>query len=159
MVYNSGMVLLHEDEIVEYKPRLSSLKDDESHWQEVKDVASEALGDIRRQLLEIAYNVGGDASVILPAGDLGGWNRIVSHKGSGLDVGKLETVLGTKLYRELCCDEVVQWVPSPKRIEEARSQGLITDDDIREAYNEGDIMYTLRKMSPKQIEKHYEGRE
>ena len=82
---------------------------------------------------------------------MGGWDRIVSMKGAGLNVEKLEKILGTEKFRELCCVKQTHYIPVAEKIEAARINGDITEKILNKAHVEGKLSYMLKKHTLESI--------
>ena len=150
-------MIMNADAAVEYQYELSALKREDDVLEDERKEIDKRRKEINTRIKDIAKVAVSDTeSVVLPAGDHGAWHRVVSRYGAGIDVLALEAEVGTDKFRKDFCIRTVTYVPSIDKIEAARTSGKLTDETIRKVSTEGDIRYTLRKMSPKQYEKHVE---
>lgn len=152
------MVIPSGDALGEYGAELAQLKVLDDELEEVAAGLARRRGEIKARVKEIAAALGGPtARVVLPAGAAGAWDRVVQHRGAGLDVARLEEALGTAEYRRLVCVRQVVYAPAPEKIEAARLAGRLTDAALAAAEAPGTPTPTLRKMSPAQLQKHRAG--
>ena len=153
------MVLIMDRETLEeYSSEIIQLKKEDDVLEKTVDKATKRRKEINTRIKDIAKVAGSEKErVILPAGEHGAWDRVVSRLGKGLNIEILENILGVDKFRRLCCTKQVSYVPTPEKIEAARLMGKISDKMMEEAYFEGNISYSLKKMNTKQYKKHVEG--
>ena len=120
---------------------------------EMAKEATNRVEAIKREVKELATEIGGaNQRVILPIGDDdGAFDRIVSRRGAGVDIIKLEEILGQERYRKLVCTKEIVYTPIPEKVQVARREGKITDADIAAASTEGQLTYSLKKMTATQL--------
>ena len=153
-------MLLRDDPLREYQAELIALRHEDDELE-----AQEAVITVRRDAIKARVKAIATAAVdektrvILPAGQYGAWDRIVSRRGAGLDVRRLEELLGEQVYRKLCCIRQVTYVPAPEKIEAARLAGKLSDLVMGAATTDGELGYSLKKMSVTQLRKHAEQEE
>ena len=149
------MTMLQGAELQGNEELLEQLKAEYDQLEEIAEATASRLNEIKAQVKRLASDLGGDTErIILPAGDRGAFDRVVSKNGEGTSVAKLEEVLGTEQFRKLCCIKQVVYTPAPELIEASRLKGKITDAILAQAYEPGTPVFSLRKMTPKQFEKY-----
>ena len=146
-------MILHIDTLADHQVELENmLKEDNdlAIWEtEIKIRRDE----IKRRVKELATFLGGEEQrVVLPGGVHGAWDRIISRTGAGIDLSKLEEILGQEAYRKLVCIRQVIYTPVPEKVEVARVEGKITEDVLNRAYNPGKIMHSLKKLRVEQVD-------
>ena len=147
-------ILLLAEEVEEYEAELTQLKEEYDDIDKINKATGKRLDEIKKRVKSIAFVEGGVwERVVLPAGPYGAWDRTVSFVDEGLDVGLLEELIGTPLFRKVCCSERIEYSPSLAKINKAVRMGLISQDDVDAAYSEGVPRYALRKMTVKQYNK------
>ena len=148
-------MLLDKDAILEYSFETKELKLEDDDLEVEEKVIKARRDEIKARVKEIALIAGSkNERVIIPVPGFGAWDRIVSKKGEGLNVEKLEKILGTDKYRRLACVRTVTYVPSAEKIDAARLSGKITENQLKRAHSEGTPTYVLKKLTDKQLKKH-----
>lgn len=114
----------------EYAAELALLADEWNLNNETKDACAARNGKIRERIIDIANVLYGNQRGLFPLPDLGlQWERQMARKaGTGqVSLDKLETLLGPRKFKKLCCRRVTQQVFDPDKFSEARESGDITD--------------------------------
>lgn len=139
-----------DDRISEYQSELLTLTDEWLLTEDTLKVCEARKKDIRLRVIDIASVVGGaDQRVLIPMIEVGQeWDRQVARTGGGVDLAKLEELLGTDEFRELLCDVMTSYVPNLAKIQEARLTGKLSDATLSEATVQPTVGYrlTLRKL-------------
>ena len=150
------MIVL-EGLITEYRAELAQLLDEDIQLQETETLVTKRRAEIKERVKDIGSKVGNDQErCIMPVGEQGAWDRRVSFKGGGLDLLKLEKVLGVDKYRKVVCNKTVLYVPSQDKINLARQEGKITEKQLQQCTVDGSPSYSLFKMNGKQLAKAME---
>jgi hypothetical protein len=140
---------LVEDPIAEYRSELLSLTDEWLLTEDTLKICEKRKGVIRDRVIDIATVTGGaNQRVLIPVVEVAQeWDRQVVRKGGGVDLAKLEEVLGADRFR-LLCDETVVYEVNPAKLNEARLSGWLTDAIISASTVQPSVGYrlTLRKL-------------
>lgn len=122
--------MINPNPLEEYTAELQQLAEE---WDLGKDTAKQ-IGErekvIRARILDIADKVDAGHRVEMPIPDMEKkWDRQLSRKpGTGeVSLDKMESLLGTKEYKRLCCTRRTVYDFDMDKFQESREAGLIVD--------------------------------
>lgn len=145
-------MFLIDDAYVEYRDELETLKAEDDLLEEQEKDINKKRDNIKTRVKDIAIKNGNKKErLILPAGAFGAFDRQVILKEKGINLQKLEIVLGTPKFNELICVEQIHQVPSQEKLTAARLSGEITDYILSTCEEEGIPQYSLKKMNYNQF--------
>lgn len=128
---------------------LNNLAEEQELLKQAEAEVKERKDRIRSSLDQYASMVGGQSDRVvfkLSAGDL---ERRLSGGKEVLNPDTLKEVIGEELYSQ-CLETRTEQVFSEKRLEELRRQGIITDEQVRQALEttevRSSVYWTKRKV-------------
>ena len=136
------------DAYTEYKNELEILKADDDLLEDQQKEISQKRDKIKDRVKNIAM-INGDVKerLILPAGAFGAFDRQVTLKEKGINLKKLESILGSEKFKKLICIKETKYEPSQDKLNAARMSGNLTDDILAKCEEEGTPQYSLKKMN------------
>ena len=150
-------MIVTQGAIQEYQSELEQLLSEDFELDKAEKEVGKRRTEIKDRVKDIGMKLGGERErCIMPAGEVGAWDRRVSFKGAGLDLGKLEEILGQVTFRRIACNKVTLYEPSQDKINLARRQGKLTEATLTQATVEGSPQYALYKMDGNALSKAME---
>ncbi|KKN86812.1 hypothetical protein LCGC14_0263710 [marine sediment metagenome] len=133
------MVRINMDALSEYVALLEQLGEEYDLIDQSGKMGDKRKKEIKKQINDISDKLGGkNQRVILPLPTLKKmFDRRITKKGGEVIEGKLRDVIGIKRFQNIC-DKITTYVLNTAKFEEARIQGRITEEELKEATSEVD---------------------
>ena len=137
---------------IEYKNELETLKAEDDLLEEQQKEIIQKRDKIKDRVKDIAMINGNERErFILPAGAFGAFDRQVTLKEKGINLKKLEEILGGAKFKKLICIKQTSYEPSQDKLSMARMSGDITDAILAKCEEVGTPQYSLKKMDYNQF--------
>ena len=137
---------IEEVALEEYEAKLGQLHgDDETCDKEEKRLKKQRVL-IKDEINSIANLLGSSKERVELVLHGKGFDRQVRRLGGGLDTSVLEAALGTKLFRELCCNKLTVYEFDMDKLEAARKLGKVDDDTMAKCMVEPTISNVVKRV-------------
>jgi len=137
---------IEEVALEEYGPKLEQLHDDDEICEKEEVRLKKQRGFIKDEVNSIANLLGSATERVELVIHGLGFDRQVRRLGGGLDITVLEAALGTKLFRELCCNKLTIYEFDMDKLEAARKLGKVDDDTMAKCVVEPKISNVVKRV-------------
>lgn len=147
----------YHEALDEYQSLLDQLDEEAQGIKEIDEKHKTRMDEIKKQVGGILDNLAGVKSgeskerTVVEVRSGRTWDRHISYRGAGLDLGLLEEALGTIAYRRLCTTRQVTYSFDALKLQNARERSKVTEKQISGATLKGTAAFSYYRTSLEKI--------